>query len=287
MTKTKAPPSIKIPTKQTNQYDKILQEGIEGALPGLIKNVLKINVVGSEELPDKLQYTIEREPDILKKITDDKGREFILHAELQTTDDNKMIHRMLAYWALILMKYELPVLQYVIYIGKGKSRMPNKLQSRQNHFQYNLISISSVDYRIFLRSKNPDEKLLAILGDFGKDKPATALSRIATEIVQSTQGDLEKERRKNQLRILAKLRNLALEDIDIMKHITIPFKKEEDIFYKVGQQEGQNEERINRNTEFVTNLLLADKFTIAEIANFASVDEAFVKKVRAKLKQKN
>jgi hypothetical protein len=82
-----------------------------------------------------------------------------------------------------------------------------------------------------------------------------------------------------------------LEDIDIMKHITIPFKKEEDIFYRVGRHEGyeagQNEERINRNTEFVQNLLLANKFTIVEIANFANVDESFVKRVYSKLNPKN
>jgi hypothetical protein len=69
------------------------------------------------------------------------------------------------------------------------------------------------------------------------------------------------------------------------------FIKENDILYKAGQQEdyklGQDEEKINRNTEFVKNLLFANKFTISEIANFASVDESFVKKVRSNLKQKN
>jgi hypothetical protein len=83
------------------------------------------------------------------------------------------------------------------------------------------------------------------------------------------------------------LRNLALENIDIMKHITIPFVKEEDIFYKVGQHEGYEAGQQEKNLEFVTTLLHAGRFSISEIANFASVDEAFVKKVRAKLKQKN
>lgn len=38
-------------------------------------------------------------------------------------------------------------------------------------------------------------------------------------------------------------------------------------------------------TEVVKNLLLADKFTIAEISNFANVSEAFVRKVKKELKQ--
>ena len=39
-----------------------------------------------------------------------------------------------------------------------------------------------------------------------------------------------------------------------------------------------------KNYEFVTNLLWADKFTIAEISNFANVSEAFVRKVKKELK---
>ncbi|MDR0792303.1 MAG: hypothetical protein LBE82_03270 [Chitinophagaceae bacterium] len=76
---------------------------------------------------------------------------------------------------------------------------------------------------------------------------------------------------------------------DMLKDIT--FKKENDIFYIEGQREGhksgQHEGDTNARSEVVENLLHAGKFTVSEIANFASVDEAFVKKVRAKLSQKN
>jgi hypothetical protein len=34
-----------VKTKESKHFDKVLQEGIEGALPGLIENVLKINIV--------------------------------------------------------------------------------------------------------------------------------------------------------------------------------------------------------------------------------------------------
>jgi predicted transposase YdaD len=91
----------------------------------------------------------------------------------------------------------------------------------------------------------------------------------------------------------------------------IIFKKENDIFYiegqrsglregenkgfKAGQQEGHKSGRDEgfkagqqeKNLEFVPTLLHAGRFSISEVANFASVDEAFVKKVRAKLSQKN
>jgi hypothetical protein len=53
--------------RQVNQYDKILRENIEAALPGLISNLLNIHSVYTEELPDDIQHTKERKPDVLKK----------------------------------------------------------------------------------------------------------------------------------------------------------------------------------------------------------------------------
>jgi hypothetical protein len=276
---------IKIPVKQVNQYDKILQECIEDALPGLIKNILNINIEKSEELPDKLQHTKEREPDVLKKVTDENGRIFILQLEFQTTDESNMVYRMADYLIMLSRKYKLPVKQYVIFIGEGIPKMPDRLELETLSFRYNLIGISLIDYRIFLRSKNSDEKIFAILGDFGKDKPKTALTRISESIVQDTQGDLEKERRKNQLRILANLRSFTLEEMEVMEHIK--FKVENDVYYRAGQEIGENKGLEQGKIEVIKNLLAANKFSISEIANFASVDEIFVKKVRAKLKQKN
>lgn len=43
---------VKQPNRQVNQYDKILRENIEAALPGLISNLLGIHAVHTEELPE-------------------------------------------------------------------------------------------------------------------------------------------------------------------------------------------------------------------------------------------
>jgi hypothetical protein len=67
--------------KQASQYDKIFRENLEAVIPGLIRTVLGIKAVETEELPDDLQHTKERKPDVLKKITDDQGNVFVLHLE--------------------------------------------------------------------------------------------------------------------------------------------------------------------------------------------------------------
>lgn len=70
-------------SKQSNQYDKILKENLEAFIPGLMEYVLGITVVTSEELPDDVQHTKERKPDLLKKITDAESNTYVLQIEFQ------------------------------------------------------------------------------------------------------------------------------------------------------------------------------------------------------------
>lgn len=259
-----------------NQYDKILRENIEAAAPGLIKNILHINAVSILDLPDSLQHTKERKPDLLKRVTDNNGNIFILHIEFQTKDDPDMAYRMAEYLVMLLRKYKISVVQYVIYIGEGVSAMTNTLTNGKSNFHYEIIALSSIDYHVFLRSKKPEEKMFAILGDFGKDSPEEAITKIFTEIVNVVNGDLEKERRKNQLRILANLRTLVSDKIKIMESVSTFFKKENDLFYIAGVIEGKKVS--------VKNLLLQTDFTVAKIADLCGVPEEFVEKMKEELK---
>ena len=53
-----------------------------------------------------------------------------------------------------------------------------------------------------------------------------------------------------------------------------------DYFIKKGKKEGREEGKEEKSIEFVRNLLLTNKFSIAEIAGLANVTEAFVIKVK-------
>jgi flagellar biosynthesis/type III secretory pathway protein FliH len=52
---------------------------------------------------------------------------------------------------------------------------------------------------------------------------------------------------------------------------------------KTGKVRGKAEAEKKNKTEFVKNLLMANKFTISEIAAYASVSEDFVEKVKQTL----
>ena len=91
---------------------------------------------------------------------------------------------------------------------------------------------------------------------------------------------------------LAQLRNFTMENIAIMDSIADYITKEKDILYLVGEnigiilgkEKGIKEGEKKKSHEVVKNLLAANKFTIAEIANFVNVTEAFVKKIKKTLK---
>jgi hypothetical protein len=164
--------------RQGNIYDKIVKENIESILPALMNSVLGFKVLESVVIREKIQQTKEKEADVLRIITDPSGRKFILHLEFQVDDYKKMVYRMVDYWGLLKSKYKFPVRQFVIYIGDNEPTMKTVLSEDGNYFQFQLVSITQFDYLRFLNSTNPEEIILAVLGDFGNEQPADVLTQI-------------------------------------------------------------------------------------------------------------
>jgi len=276
--------NIKQRNQQVNQYDKILRENIEAALPGLISNLLGIHAVHMEELPDDIQHTKERKPDVLKKVIDKNGETFVLHVEFQVKDEFEMVFRMAEYYIMLFRQYRLRVRQYVIYIGAGRPVMTDHIRSEPMNFKYELIALSAVDYHLLLRSDNPEEKMLAILADFGSGDPRRIIENIVSQVIATSKGDFSRHRHLQQLRILAQLRNLASESLQIMDSIANYISEEKDILYRRGEQKGMEKGMEKERETFVKNLLLNTDFTLAQIAGLTNVTEAFVKKVKKTLK---
>ena len=134
--------------KQGNKYDKIFRENMEAALPYIIVYLLNLDIVSSIELPDEVQHTEERKPDSLKKVRDTAGETFVLHIEFQAKSDPEMPYRMAEYSIMLQRKYKLQVKQYIIFIG-GKPNMATNIVTEYFNFCYNMLSLSSIDYKVF------------------------------------------------------------------------------------------------------------------------------------------
>lgn len=98
----------------------------------------------------------------------------------------------------------------------------------------------------------------------------------------------QKVRHMQQLRILAQLRNLASDNLEIMDSIANYISEEKDILYRRGEKKGM-ERGIERGIEkekesLVKNLLLNTNFTVAKIAALANTTETFVKKIKKNLR---
>jgi hypothetical protein len=264
--------------REGNIYDKIVKENIESIIPALMNSVLGFKVLESVVIKEKLQQTKEKEADVLRIITDPTGRKFILHLEFQVDDYKKMVYRMIDYWGLLKSKYNLPVRQFVIYIGDKEPTMKTVLSEDGNYFQFQLTNITQFDYLRFLNSTNPEEIILAVLGDFGNENPENALSQIIHRL-QETKTDLTTlQKHFRQLRILAKLRKLDLKFDDMIQNMAKYIDAESDYFFIKGQETEQ--------TKFVKNLLQKLDLTLTQIADIAGVSVDFVKSVQRQLSAK-
>ncbi len=264
----------KITKKQTSQYDKIFKENIEAVIPSLMLNVLGISAIAIEELPDDIQHTKERKPDVLKKITDNQANTFVLQIEFQVADEQEMVYRMAEYNVMLARKYKLPIRQYVIFLGKDEPKMPQILQNTHLRYEFTLIRLSELDYHIFLNSNNPEEIILSVLANFQQENEEDILKQIISRIDENTESDLSLKRYFNQLRILAQLRNLDIKFENAMESIAKYINEERDVLYLRGQKKA--EER------FVKNLLDKMTFTLEQIADIAGVSVEFVKNVKNK-----
>jgi hypothetical protein len=245
-----------------------------------MQNILGITVFSSEEIPDDIQHTKERKPDVLKRITDGQGNRFLLQIEFQVADEPKMIYRMAEYYVMLEQKYELPVEQFVIFLGATKPKMPSRLVSKRLKFEFSLISFADLDYRIFLKSSQPEEVVLGVLANFKGEKPEKALQQIIERIEETATGDFPLKRYFQQLRVLAQLRKLEkkLKEL-VMDNIGKYVSQERDVAYMVGRDRAREQEQ----TKFVTNLLINSDFAIKKIAEIADVPIKFVKAIQQTL----
>lgn len=268
-------------------YDKIIKENIESVLLPLAKKALGLpEPEGMIEIPDDLQYTIERKPDFLKIITNADGESlFILHLEFQTRDESDMLSRMLFYAAQLYGKYKLPVKQYVFYIGKRPAKMRRELEQEDLFFRFHVRNVVDVPYQTFLNTDKPEEMVLAILGNLGKESPQKAIQHILTTIKANETSQLALGRFFRQVEVLSKLRNIQHQVIKQIEAMAIVYDLETDIRYLQGKKKGAEEEaargRQEAKREDVMGVLRLGVLTNEQIAQALNVSIDFVLNVQA------
>lgn len=264
-----------------NDYDKILKENIASLLLPLTEKYLGIRIKDSRELKDKLQITIEKEPDFIRIVRTDNEDEFILHIEFQTQDEEGMIYRMQEYFGFLRRKHGLPIKQFVIYLGKQESRMQTQLAPEEIFTGFSLRSLRDYSYENLLDSQIPEEIILAILSDFNEQKPSEVIRLILKRLQGIGSDEITLRKYIRQLSVLARLRNLTKETQKQIQDMGLTYNITEDYLYQEGLEKGQRTKEKN----IVIKMLKDKTLSIEKIAEFAEVTIEYVKQVEKELKK--
>lgn len=162
----------------TRDFTRILKENLKEVAEAVLRKIIGIEAISVETLDTKLPITDEREADFILNVNDNKNQNFIVHLELQSTNADGMLYRMLRYYTYIRQTYNLSVRQYVIYIGRAPMNMENELFDADINYRYNLIDMRNIPYEKFLQSDKPEEVILAILCDFQDHSPSDSVKEI-------------------------------------------------------------------------------------------------------------
>ena len=263
-----------------NDYDKILKENIAALFLPLSEKYLGIKIAKSEELKDKLQTTIEKEPDFIRIVETDTGERFILQLEFQSTDEEGMIYRVQEYYGLLRRKYQLPVKQFVIYLGQKVSKMRTGLAPEEVFTGFTLKSLREYSYRDLLASDVPEEIILAILSNFENQEPIEVLKKILSKLKKINGEEITLRKYVRQLSVLARLRNLTQQTQQQIQDMGLTYNITEDFLYQQGEERGQQA----REKKLIIKMLKDKTLSVEMIAELAEVTTEQIEQVARELK---
>jgi hypothetical protein len=259
-----------------NQYDRIFKETSDMSIPSLAEKLFDLNVEWREEVKDKVQTTLEREGDyLIKAIVAQTQKETLLQFEFEGKASRIKAKRMLLYYGLFYDKYNLPVQQYVIYVGKRPlpKKIDNEIKSKNLNFRFDVKDIRSLSYDTFLGLDKPEEIIWSVLADFKGESVEDVAEKILIRLRQVTDAqDISFAKSFYQLLTISNIRNLRQVINKKYKKMKLSFeynpakdplfKEARKIFISEGREEGREEER----EKFLFNMFELGTMQVRDIA---------------------
>lgn len=230
-----------------NKYDKIFKENINAIVFPFLAKHYHIKIETDNPINAKLQTTKEVETDNLYYGINENDEKIIVHLEYQTENDLGMISRMKEYNGIIDKKFQLPIHHIVFYFGNNKPTMLTKLPENRIFKGFHLINFKDLDYKTYLNSEIPEELLLTILGNYQKEQSEAILRYVIERLFTICETKAEKIKFFNQLKIIAKLRNLDELTIKLRTEMPIIYDIKKDAHYLRGVKD--SEEKIRKANE--------------------------------------
>ena len=205
--------------RDKNAYDLSLKDALEGIEGAVTEMFLGFKIKKATSKNVGLIKIEEKEADYVCEIIDENDKQYILHIEFQTSNHFQMRFRMLRYLTELHKKYKLPIIQLVIYLGKDKLAMKDKIQFQSHKtkidYKYQLVDISTLKCENFINSKDVGLITLAILCDFQNHTKYEVVRKIRERLETICGRDYNELR--NQFYRVEILSNLRDDMLDVVK----------------------------------------------------------------------
>ena len=269
--------------------DIISKSLIREIVQDLATYLLGLKLVRLEDLPTEQQRIETRHADIVMRAEDSDGACFLLHLELQNSNDANMGQRMLRYYTDISLSYpDETIRQYVIYIGKAALTMSSELLHPDWRYSYRLIDMHTLDCERFIHEDNPDALVMAILCDFKGRSTQEVLQGIIERLITLIGSDSHRLRRYlKMIETLSVNRNLLTE----FKEIEIKMLSEIDIeklpSYQIGIDKGMEqgmvrgmEQGMERGMVQVARMALQQGMAIESIMQLTGLEREKIERLQ-------
>ncbi len=263
---------------------------------------LDIDTTKIKILPDSLTNPTELRADCI--FTDDKN---LFLFEIQAQNDIDFARRNLLYLANAHYKYNLPIVQVLIYVGSKKLNMASSIKMAKLDYSFTIVDLSKLNSSLFLSQEDIIVKLLSVLTRNGTQ--ADSLKSLLTAIDQVDDMAVKYE----AMELLKTLCNLRKDSIFKVKDIiegnsmSIYIDPKTTDFYEIGYNEckedmyskvipkalAESEAKTRAETKAKTRAETKAE-TKAEVLNtllklkFGHVDKAYLLKIKsASIKELN
>ncbi len=228
----------KPPPNQHQDYDNVLKKTFSRVYQSIIYRLLGLDTRNAVKIPTSFSKTKEKRTDFAVKVSLPNKKPHIVHVEFQTENDKNMDKRELGYYGDYYWEYKLEIIQYLIYLGKGKLTMPTEINHENLKFRYNVIIMNEIDVELFLNSDNPHEVILAILCKYERKDAPKIIKQILEKLKAKVQNQNELQEFVTDLEILSGLRKLQSETKKQVQKMPIIYDLTKDIRFKEGVEVG-------------------------------------------------
>jgi predicted transposase/invertase (TIGR01784 family) len=268
-----------------SHFDKIFKQRLQRSFVSATEAILKEKFEDFQTQPTEFRQQIARNADFVFKAKQNQT-DLVLHIEIQTQDDLAMLKRMYLYHVLLFEKYNLPVKQLVLFLGR-ETQMLAKKDMGFFEYQYRIILFSEIDYHIFLADK--DSLAFAVLGKFEEED----LPKVLAEILNEAQAALSREAVGElilDLEILGRLRNFE-KDIQTLTPQLMPIELEytHTTAYKQGEEKGKLEGKLEGELKAKledARLMLLDKLPVEQVMKYTQLSREQVEDLQQELENK-